>query len=416
MSALLYDHRDALPQHHLRFFAGSAVVVQHPSFLAAFDQVVDDALGPSRGPASRLRCAQQASRPLLKRLVHRMLPTSPAQRLDIARQVFAALGLGQLSLDVTPAGGRARVRHPFRLSLEPATTGGPGRPWPLDAIAGGFAGAATEVAFDLPSGLIAVVPEALGPEGSFRLDARGTAMEVRTPHQAQIRELVPSSFGGLHEDRIAERSIDALARIEGAAGDDRGDLRDRDQRLAFVPADYGHALTHHLLATVTEEKPKALPAARALLAEAGYTHAFLGLGRALAAGGTALAAGGRSPLEVLVDGLAVARAWGWGRWCVEVFVPEERLVLRSPGTPESLYVACTVEGADRPQAHALEGAGVALMDLAHRTEWTPTPNLDARTVTANRRAPTWTATVTHSVAVGDPVDRVVVQRIDGASP
>ena len=61
--SLLADHRDALPQHHLRFFAGSSVVVQSPVYAAFFDRTVDDALGPSRGRISRLRCAQE-KRPL----------------------------------------------------------------------------------------------------------------------------------------------------------------------------------------------------------------------------------------------------------------------------------------------------------------------------------------------------------------
>jgi len=406
--SLLADHRDAFPQHHLRFFAGSSVVVQHPVYAAFFDRTVDDALGPSRGRASRLRRAQEACHPLLKRLFHRMLPTSAEKRLDIAQTLFAGLGLGHLSLDVTADGGQVEARNLHRLAVEPATTGSAERPWPLDAFAGGFGAAATEVAYDLPAGTICVSPRDLGPVTTYQLEAMGSPSELRAPHQAQIRESAPSSFGGLHEDRIAELTIGLLAQVSGLDGGDHGDIRHHGVRLAFVPTDYFNALSHHVLSTVADEKPAALPAARALLVEAGYAHAYLGFGLAMQAGLLQTHEHGANPLYVILNGLAMARAWGYGRWCVEAFVPEERLVLRSPGTHESLYQSCAVETVDRPSAFVLEGSALALMDLAHRTPWKARPRLDGLMVTRLRRDPEWRAEQTHSVAVGDSMDRVVV--------
>ncbi len=405
--SLLADHRDALPQHHLRFFAGSSVVVQHPIYMAFFDRTVDDALGPSRGRASRLRSAQDACHPLLKRLFHRMLPTSPRQRLDIARALYSGLGLGHLSIDVTADGGQVEARNLYRLSLEPATTGSPERPWPLDAFAGGFAAAATEVAYDLAAGTISVVPRDLGATTSYQLEAMGTPGEVRVPHQAQIRESAPASFGGLHEDRIAELTIGLLTQVSSFTGDEQGEIRPLGGRIAFVPSDYFNALAHHLLSTVAEEKPAALPAAKALLVESGYAHAYVGFGQVMQAGALQSNEHGANPLYVVLSALAIARAWGFGRWCVEAFVPEERLILRSPGTHESLYQSCAVDNAE-PSAFAFEGAALAFMDLAHRTAWQNRPPLDGRMVTALRRDPRWQAQQTHSVAVGDAMDRVVV--------
>jgi len=383
-------------------------VVQSPVYAAFFDRTVDDALGPSRGRASRLRRAQEACYPLLKRLFHRMLPTSAGQRLDIARSLFAGLGLGQLSLDVSADGGQVEARNLYRLSLEPATTGTAERPWPLDAFSGGFAAAATEVAYDLSAGTISVSPRDLGAVTTYQLEAMGNPGEIRVPHQAQIRESAPASFGGLHEDRIAELTIGLLSQVSGFVGNEQGEIRPPGGRVAFVPSDYFNALAHHLLSTVAEEKPAALPAARALLVEAGYAHAYIGFGQVMQAGALQVNEHGASPLYVVLSALAMARAWGFGRWCVEAFVPEERLILRSPGTHESLYQVCAVDNTSQPSAYAFEGAALALMDLAHRTAWQANPRLDGRMVTALRRDPRWRVQQTHSVAVGDAMDRVVV--------
>jgi hypothetical protein len=124
---------------------------------------------------------------------------------------------------------------------------------------------------------------------------------------------------------------------------------------------------------------------------------------------------GANSLQVVLTSLALARAWGFGRWCVEAFVPGERLVLRSPGTYESLYQTCVVD-VERPSAFAFEGAALALMDLAHRTPWGSQPRLDGRAVTDLRREPTWQSQQTHSVAVGDTMDRVVVAKASSPVP
>src|SRR6185295_2461549 len=76
--------------------------------------------------------------------------TTPAERISLATEVFAWMGQGRMSLDVTAGGGRARSaslhygyawREKYGARVK--------RDEPTDAVAAGFAAATTELAFDL---------------------------------------------------------------------------------------------------------------------------------------------------------------------------------------------------------------------------------------------------------------------------
>jgi hypothetical protein len=116
------------------------------------------------------------------------------------------------------------------------------------------------------------------------------------------------------------------------------------------------------------------------------------------------------PIDVIVGGLAVARGLGYGRWALEAYVPDESMVIRSPGSYESIYAKLTGAEVDEPCSFQMQGSALALMQLAHRLDWSVAPAITLNQYLELRRNVPYRAKQTHCLARGDDMDRVVVMR------
>jgi len=227
------------------------------------------------------------------------------------------------------------------------------------------------------------------------------------------RAAAPPPVAGQHEDRVTSLSEAIREVLLELEADARGLCDEFGVLLTTHPADYYNHLTTRMLDIALTEKPQCLDVARELLAEAGQVGAFHLFGGLMASSIWPTIAGSAptEPLDVVVGGLAIARALGYGRWALEAHVPGESLIVRSAGTHESVFGRALMRDGDTPFCHHLEGAVMALMQLAHRVSWSPSPLIGEDLYLELAKDKPWRARQTHCVARGDAMDRVVVLRV-----
>jgi hypothetical protein len=417
MSSLISESLALVPEHDLAFVAGTNVVRHSHHYNLTFDQTIDDALGVERGVAIRTRAAHEASYRLLRAMVAKLPASRPQERLELADEIFAAMGQGRLELDVSPQGGwvNATALH-YGIGWKRKYGRKLPRRYPSDAVAAGFIAAAVEVAYDLHPGELSCHQTSCLAMGAGRaefmvrriggrFDAAGLTM-----HQAA--QVVPPPLSGIHEDRIRALT-DAVREILGDLdADERGLCEEFGVLSTAHLGDYYNHLSMRMLDISLTEKPQCLDVARRLLSEAGCVGAFHLFGGILASPVWPSLAGSapRQPDDVVVGGLAIARALGFGRWALEAHVPGESLVLRSAGTYESVFSRAMSSDGESACCYQLEGAAHALMQLSHRVSWDPPPAIGDELYLALQRERSWRCRQTHCVAGGDAMDRVVLMR------
>src|SRR3954467_1650138 len=99
------DLRELLAEQSLTFLAGIPYVYHCHHYNLFHDQTIDDALGEEEGARVRTVAAHNAFRELLTAVFDKAEATTPAERINLASEVFAWMGQGRLTLDVTAAGG-----------------------------------------------------------------------------------------------------------------------------------------------------------------------------------------------------------------------------------------------------------------------------------------------------------------------
>ncbi len=409
-----------LPEHQFDFLAGSSVVLHGHHFNLLWDQTMDDALGQQIGRRVRTRASHKASYKFLRGLVDEVGAATPVERLRLAATVFGAMGHGKLHLAVGRSGGLVRgeqLHYGFGWSKKYG--GRLSRCDPADAFATGFSAAATEVAYNLDPGSRRAAEDRCIVDGSAGCSIRVSgAGAQRDPilalgvDPASAKEVLPPSRDGRYEDQIAPIVPALRERLWGLAGDDRGVIEAFGVLVTAHLADYYNHAASDVLEILAEEKPGGVEAFRALLREAGAACAFHTFGGVLASEDWEGLVGSRGgdPLEVVIGCAALARALGFGRWAVEEFQPETRLVMTSPGTCESVFSRLFSANAARGPGGIFVGAGVGIMQLAHGVRWQRGAQLDHELYLQLARSNPWTVTQESSFAAGDALDRIVVTR------
>ena len=409
--------REHLADHQMDFLGGSPVVAHCHHFNLFWDQTMDDALGVERGEKGRTNAAHKASYKLLRGLVAAFPKTTPVERLGIAASTFASMGHGKLHLAVGRNGGLVRGDYlHYGFGWKEKYGGRMTRSAPADAFGAGYSAAATEVAYDLDPGTLEAVEEKCIVDGStgceIRVSGGGESLLPQgvDPHSA--REVLPPTFEGMHEERIVPVVAGLREFLAGVAGDNRGVIEAFGVLVTSHLADYYNHAASDVLELLTREKPAAIEAFRALLVEAGQACAFHTFGGVLASPEWESMVGPPSgdPVEVVTGCIALARAFGFGKWAIEEFVPNERLVMTSPGTYETLFSRLISADELRGPAGIFPGAGIGIMQLAHGVQWQPRPNIDGSLYLSLARSSPWSVEETSTIAAGDALDRVVVTK------
>jgi hypothetical protein len=408
--------RSLLEGHDLSFFADVPVVYHCHHFNLFLDQTVEDALGGKVSAAVRTEAAREASYELLSGLTRAVGADTPAERLELARTVFAAMGHGRLEVLAGKEGGRARGEYlHYGYSWQQKYGSVVTRRRPADMFAAGFAAAALEVAFDLPRETVASEETTCiamrSPTCEFDLTPGEQASPRTRVDRTACGAVVKPTFTGQEEDRISTIASGLRDFTAGVAGDERGLVQAFGVFVTLHLAGYYNRISYDTIKRVAEVAPKSEPVLAALLRESGHVCVFNTFGGIiLSPEWEGMVGPVQGDVEEIVSACcAIGRALGFGHWTIGELVPNERLVLRTPSTYESGYCVTRngVSGASR--CYFLQGAALAMMQLAHRVSWRESPELTQEFYNdLFRRGVPWKVEETRCVCRGDEMCEAVV--------
>ncbi|MCC7073710.1 MAG: hypothetical protein IT383_20535 [Deltaproteobacteria bacterium] len=410
--------RSLLPEHDLSFLADAPVIFHCHHFNLFLDQTIDDALGVEAGTALRTRAARDASYHLLSSLNRKLGLVTPAERLELAAALFAAMGHGRLEILTQATGGEGRgtwLHYGFAWHEKYGQA--VRRRFPADAMAAGFMAAATEVAYGLPRESMQCTETACiamrAPRCEFTFKPGKAEVPEIDVGTAQARAVVRPSFTGLYEDKIAAIAKGLRDFAGGVAGDERGLVQAFGVFVTLHLSTYYNRISYDAWNLVRERSPASLPVIEALLRESGHVCVFNTFGGILLSpeweGMVGKIQG--DPVEIVSGCTAIGRALGFGHWTLAELKPGERLVLRTPSTYESSYWVTREGPAQQGMCFFVQGAALAFMQLAERVPWTQRPKLTQEFyVELFRRGVPWSVKETKCIAKGDMACEVVVQK------
>jgi hypothetical protein len=417
MKAILAQ-RSSIETHDLNFFGDSSVVFHCHHFNLFLDQTIDDALGRKTGTAVRVSAAREASYQLLSSLVRRVSAESSVERLELAQSVFAAMGHGRLALNAPRGQGSARgdtlhYGHSWFEKYGQSVR----RRHPADAFAAGFAAAATEVAYDLPRESVGATETrcvAMRDQACEFDFVPGAAAEPRPVVDLETtRALLGTVPAGCHESRISEIAGTLRAFLAGVSGDERGLVQAFGVFVTMHLAGYYNRVTYDTQARIMQLVPRSVHVFESLLRESGHVCVFNTFGGLLLSPEWEGAIGSlrADAEEIAMNCCAIARALGFGRWTLREFIPGERLVIDTPATYECPYYLTRHGRSERPSCFFLQGAALAIMQLASRVQWDSRPRLTQDFYNKLFRGGLpWRVEQGECVTRGDGFCRVVVSR------
>jgi hypothetical protein len=341
----------------------------HSLFL---DQTVSDALG-GEGWAVRRQAAFEASHALLASFYAEFGIIDPEERLDLAGELFSAMGQGRLVFEITAEGGTVRGHElHYGASFREKYGSLLRNRRPVDTFAAGFVSAAASLAFPSDWGTL----EADEVACIARRDELCVFALTRRPERPRFGVVVTRPLveqlprGGPGEvprpSPAAGRAGADLGRLlHTVLPDENGVLRVFGARVSLVPVSYGNQITFDTLHLVEKRSPELCPLVGTLVREAAQTGTFHLLGCVLASPTWQGEHGPPGPepeirLEQLVG---LARALGWGAFDVQEFIHGRSLVLASHLTHESAYYAARHGGTVRSRLFFQQGLALALMYL-----------------------------------------------------
>jgi hypothetical protein len=341
----------------------------HSLFL---DQTVSDALG-GEGWAVRRQAAFEASHALLASFYAEFGIIDPEERIELAIELFAAMGQGRLVFEITAEGGTVRAHElHYGSSFREKYAARVKNRRPIDTFAAGFVSAAASLAFPSDWGTL----EADEVACVARRDELCVFALTRRPERPRFGVVVTRPLveqlprGGPDQvprpsPAAARAGADLGRMLHSALPDEDGVLRAFDARLALVPVSYENQITFDTLHLVEKRSPELCNLVGTLVREAAQTGAFHLLGGVLASPAWQAEHGppAGEPEERLEQLVGLTRALGWGAFEVEELVPGRSIVLASRLTHESAYYAARHGGTSRSRLFFQQGVALALMYL-----------------------------------------------------
>ena len=360
----------------------------HESVL--LDQAVSDALG-SEGWAVRRQAAFDACFALIGAIAKRLGIEGDREILDLATELYATLGLGQIRFDITATGGEVVGSdllfgggHQERYGAKTKQR------HQADAFAAGFAAAAASIAYPSDWGSFEADETRCVAKGDgvclFSLSRRPLTFRpgdglTRADAEQLLGPDAPPESDPLPMGRLT-RDI-----VASCVASERGIIRISDCRFALLPASYRSQLTFdtlHLLEKRAAGRPPAsAPQAGAanpprlgllfleLAREASRAGMFQLLGSLFECAPIRDAFGSptEDPHERVEQLSSIAGAVGWGPVSVLEYAPDERLVIGVSMTPEAVYYAARHGGTPQSRMPGLQGLAEAIFLLATAVRW-----------------------------------------------
>jgi hypothetical protein len=413
------DLRGLFAEQSLTFLAEIPYVYHCHHYNLFHDQTIDDALGEEEGTRVRTTAAHNAFRELLAAVFAKAGASTPAERVSLASEVFAWMGQGRLSLSATPAGGSARSASlHYGFAWREKYGSRVKRTEPADAVAAGFAAAATELAFDLPSDAIAAVEHkcvaARDAECEFALTPSTGHAAKPAIDETTVRRYVVPALRGLDEDRISQIAAGLLEFMRGVQGDERGLVAAFSVFVAAHLPGYYNETVYETIHRVERTMADSVPAIEALMREAGQVCVFSTFGNVLLSPEWEGLVGPPTgvPTDVISFCTAIARGLGFGHWLISEYEPRKRLVIRCTSTYEVAFYRSRYGLATKPRSYFVQGAALAMMTLAESVKWTERPQLTNNFyVELFRGKPRYRIEQTKCMMRGDEISEYVVDAL-----
>lgn len=412
---IVSDERGCMHDHAFNFVADVPTVFHCHHFNLFWDQTIDDALGPALGSTLRFQAAREAYHDLLAGLVARTRASGPGERLDLARTVAMGTGLGDFTFDLDRHGGQALGGHMHYAVAYGEKYGKVQRRTPIDSLACGYVAAASELAFGHPRESVRVKEQECRTLGADKCRFRaelGESGPVPGPMtRSEVERVSGELVNGMFESDI-QPIVDGLRGFTaGIRGDDRGLVEAFGLFVTQLPSTYYNRSGYDAMRHLARTAPGSVPIMQALLREAGHVCVFNTFGSIMASPEWEGMVGAPTgdPANTLAGCMALARAFGFGRWAVTEYEPQQRLVIRAPATYESVYHANREGRASEGACYTYQGAGVALMQLVERVRWRDRPSFDQKYYDELfRTGLPWQSEETQCVSRGDSCCEVVV--------
>lgn len=414
---IVVTHRGHLPDYGINFVADIPTVFHCHHFNLFWDQTIDDALGPELGAVIRSGAARESFYDLLSSIAARSGAQTVDERMQIAHDVFMGTGQGRLQMDISPTGGSAtgdflhygytwNEKYGRRIR----------RHHPADALAAGFLSAATEFVHGLSRESVRTQEvECVAKRDRqcrFEISVGEPAPLAGPVSRREVEAATGSRIEGRFEDRIRPIVEGLREFLGGVIGDERGLIQAFGLFITQHPSTYYNRSGYDALRHISRTAPQSVEVMRDLLREAGHVCVFSTFGNIMSSpeweGLVGRPTGDRD--EILIGCMALARALGMGQWCVHDFDPGRRFVLRTPSTYEALYYVNREGRALEASCFFLQGAALAIMQLAERVPWAEQPDLDNEFYqNLCKQEPPWSSRETLCVSKGDPCCEVVVE-------
>jgi hypothetical protein len=410
------DLRGLFAEQSLSFLAEIPYIYHCHHYNLFHDQTIDDALGEDEGARIRTAAAHNAFRDLLSAVFERSGATTPVERIALASELFQWMGQGKLHLDVGAGGGRARSaslhygyawREKYGARVK--------RVEPADAVAAGFAAAATELAFGLPSDAIAVTERKCvatrDAECEFDLTPAMGHPPLPPVDEMAVRRYVVPPVRGVDEDRIVAISQGLVEFMSGVQGDERGLIAAFNVFVtAHLPGYYNETI-YETVHRAERTAPSSVPAIEALMQQAGQACVFFTFGNVLLSPEWEGLVGPPTGVssDVISFCTSIARGLGFGHWLVNEYEPRKRLVLQCTSNYEVPFYRSRYGVAKKPRSYFIQGAAQAMMVLAEVVKWKERPQLsNDYYVDLFRAKPRYRVEQTKCLMRGDSISEYVV--------
>ncbi len=368
-----------LENYDLKFLGGAPVVYHCHHFNLFLDQTIDDALGEAGGELKRL-AGRRAAAEFLPALFKEAI--TPVEKLEVAKEVFAAMGHGKLNFDVGPEGGEvsSATLH-YGLAWKEKYGDTVRTRTPKDCFASGFAAAATALAFGNPGeSLDSLEVECVARRDKqccFEVKAGKPALPAATPvNEESVTRILQGCQSGLNEETISEITDGLNAFLAGVKPDSRGLIDAFGVYVTLHLANYYNAISFGALAQVEARDPEMVDVFADLLRESGHVCVFNTFGGMICSPEWEGLVGRPSnqPEQIATWCLAIARALGFGHWSLEKFEEGKEMIISTPTNYEAPYFAIRESGAKSSPEFFFQGAAAAIMHLAHHVDWSTKPS------------------------------------------
>ncbi len=397
---------------------GDAPAVYHCHHFNLFlDQSIDDALGEENGREVRFLAARSATRQLLETAFERGKHETPLERLQIAAGLFRSMGHGTLTFEAPRGVGgvQGRFLH-YGFAWREKYGHRVRKLAPADAFAAGFSAAALELAYQLPADTLDVREKrcfALKDPACQFSAGNKLVDDSRPPIGASdISTYTHARFEGSWRDDEISQITSGLRDFTGSVEADRRGLLDAfGVYVAMHLSSYYNRISFDALNTLKVKKPAVVPALEGLLRESGHVCVFNTFGGILMSPEWEALVGPLSsdPADIVAYCMAIGRALGFGNWNVAEYKPGSRLVVRAPSTYEAVYYRSRHGQTSEPREYFLQGAILAIAQLAERVRWSERPALTQEYYDAlfsGDKLP-WQIEQHHSLIAGDEFSEVV---------